>query len=246
VSNDAQHAIAAEMLADDPDFFLHTGDVVFPRGALCHYGLRYFGPYEELLPHAAVAPAIGEVDLKADDGSAFRESFEIEPGTDGDAPLYRSFAYGPVHVIVLNSELYEDGDQTAIDQQRAWLIEDLAAATDAPWTVVVLHRPPYSSTRGAASDEIREDLGPIFSDNGVDLVLSGHARNYERFQPDGGVTYVVSGGGGADTQGFEANRTSVVAADVHHFLSIDASPTGLVARVIDENGATIDTFSLSA
>ncbi len=244
-SNDAQHTIAAEMVADAPDFVLHTGDVVFPRGALCHYGLRYFGPYEDLLPNSAVAPAIGEIDLKSSDGSAFRESFEVEPDPDNENPLYRSFDYGPVHVIVLDSELYEQNDRTAIDQQRAWLTEDLAASASSPWTVVVVHRPPYSSTKGAASDEIRDDLGPIFAGNGVDLVLSGHARNYERFQPDGGVTYVVTGGGGASTQGFEQNRTSVAAADVHHFLSIDASPDSLTARVIDEKGATIDTFSLS-
>ncbi len=133
-----------------------------------------------------------------------------------------------------------------IDQQRAWLVEDLTESSNAPWTVVVVHQPPYSSTSGAASDEIREDLGPIFAEKGVDLVLSGHARNYERFQPDGGVTYVVTGGGGADTQGFEANRTSVAAADVHHFLSIEASPNTLTARVVDVNGATIDTFELPA
>ena len=243
VSNDAQHAIAAEMLADAPDFVLHTGDVVFPRGALCHYGLRYFGPYEDLLPYAAVASTIGEVDLKTSGGGAFRQSFEPDPQNDG--PFYRSFDYGPVHVIVLNSELYGRNDPTAIDQQRDWLVEDLAASANAPWTVVLLHRPPYSSTDGAANDEIRTDLGPVFSQNGVDLVFSGHARNYERFQPDGGVTYVVTGGGGADTQGFEPNRTSVAAADVHHFLSVEASPNSLIARVIDEQGGTIDTFELS-
>ncbi len=245
VSNDAQHAIAARMVTDDPDFVLHTGDVVYPRGALCHYGLRYFGPYEDLLPNAAVAPAIGEVDLKASNGSAFRETFELTPDPDNENLLYNSFDYGPVHVIVLDSELYEQNDQTAIDQQRAWLTEDLATSANAAWTVVVIHRPPYSSTKGAASEDIREDLGPIFTDSGVDLVLSGHARNYERFQPDGGVTYVVTGGGGAETQGFGANRTSVAASDVHHFLSVDASPSTLSVRVIDEKGGTIDTFSLS-
>jgi hypothetical protein len=246
VSNEAQHAIAAEMLANDPDFVLHTGDVVFPRGALCHYGLRYFGPYEDLLPNAAVAPAVGEIDLKASNGSAFRETFALESDTGESNSLYRSFDYGPVHAIVLDSQLYERNDQSGIDEQRAWLVEDLTESSNAPWTVVVVHQPPYSSTSGAASDEIREDLGPLFAEKGVDLVLSGHARNYERFQPDGGVIYVVTGGGGADTQGFEANRTSVAAADVHHFLSVDASPDTLTARVVDVNGATIDTFELPA
>lgn len=243
VSNDAQHDIADQMIADDPDFILHTGDVVFPRGALCHYGLRYFGPYEELLSHTPVAPAIGEVDLKANNGRAFREAFALDP--NGDMPLHHSFDYGPVHVVVLNSEIYGD-DQAGVAEQRAWLVEDLTESADAPWIVVVLHQPPYSSTNGAASDQVREDLEPIFAENGVDLVLSGHARNYERFQPDGGVTYIVTGGGGADTQDFAANRTSVAAADVHHFLSIEASPTKLTARVIGADGGTIDTFALGA
>jgi len=245
VASDAQHAIADGIVADAPDFVLHTGDVVFPRGALCHYGLRYFGPYEDLIGNALVAPAVGEVDLKASAGKAFRETFELAADPDESNPLYHSFDFGPVHVVVLDSERYERDDQEAIDQQRSWLIEDLEETT-LPWTVVVLHRPLYSSTNGAASEAIRDDLGPVFAEHRVDLVLSGHARNYERFQPDGGVTYVVTGGGGAGLQGFGDNRTSVAAASVHHYLSVDASPSSLSVSVIDEEGTVIDTFNLSA
>jgi hypothetical protein len=245
VANDAQHAIAGEMVSDAPDFVLHTGDVVFPRGALCHYGLRYFGPYENLIGNSPVAPAIGEIDLKANNGKAFRQAFELPADPDQENPLYRSFDYGPVHVVILDSERYERNDQAGIDTQRDWLTSDLQS-TDLPWTVVVIHRPLYSSTKGAASDEIATDLEPIFQENGVDLVLSGHARNYERFQPDDGITYVVTGGGGAGTQGFTADRISVAAADVHHYLSIQASPDTLSARVIDDHGTVIDTFVLDA
>ncbi len=240
VASSAQHAIAAEMEADAPDFILHTGDVVFPRGALCHYGLRYFGPYEDLIGNSPVAPAVGEIDLKFKDGRAFRETFEAEPGS----PLYHSFDYGPVHVAVLDSELYERDDQQGVDMQRTWLADDLQA-TQRPWTVVVIHRPFYSSTSGAASDAIRDDLGPLFAEHGVDLVLTGHARNYERFQPDGGITYVVTGGGGAGLQSLGSERTSVAAASVYHFLSIEAGPDRLSARVIDEKGTVIDTFELA-
>jgi hypothetical protein len=112
--------------------------------------------------------------------------------------------------------------------------------------VVVLHQPLYSSTKGAASDRIADDLDPIFEANGVDLVLSGHARNYERFQLEDGITYVVTGGGGADLQSLGSNRTSVAAASVHHYLSVEASPGSLSARVIDDNGTVIDTFTLNA
>lgn len=245
VSNDTQHAIAAGMLADNPDLVLHTGDVVFPRGALCQYGLRYFGPYEDLIGNVPVAPAVGEIDLKASNGKAFRESFELTGAADPSNPLYHSFDYGPVHFVVLDSELYAKHRQAEIDAQREWLKHDLQTTT-LPWTIVVIHQPLYSSTKGAADETVRNDLGPIFAENGVDLVLSGHARNYERFQPDGGATYVVSGGGGADLQGFSGDRTSVSAASVHHFLSIVATPDALAVRVIDDKGAVVDSFSLPA
>jgi hypothetical protein len=245
VASDAQHAIADEMVSDAPDLVLHTGDVVYPRGALCHYGIRYFGPYEDLIGNSPVAAAIGEVDLKANDGKAFRETFELPAETDDTTPLYRSFDYGPVHVVILDSELYENNETSAIDAQRSWLTSDLQASY-LPWTVVVIHQPLYSSTKGAASDQIADDLGPIFEQNGVDLVLSGHARNYERFQLDDGITSVVTGGGGAGLQDLGSNRTSVAAGSVHHFLSIEASPDALNARVIDNKGTVIDTFRLDA
>lgn len=243
VANDAQHAIADELAADAPDFVLHTGDVVFPRGGLCHYGLRYFGPYEDLVGNSPVVPAIGEIDLKSNNGRAFREIFSLPTTTSEPALLYHAFDYGPVHVVVLDSELYERNDRSGIDAQRDWLTADLRANT-LPWTVVVLHRPLYSSTDGAASDTIGADLQPIFEANGVDLVLSGHVRNYERFQPGDGITYVVTGGGGAGLQALGSDRTSVAAASVHHFLSIEATPDRLSARVIDDTGSVIDTFSL--
>jgi len=243
VANDAQHAIADELAADAPDFVLHTGDVVFPRGGLCHYGLRYFGPYEDLVGNSPVVPAIGEIDLKSNNGRAFREIFSLPTTTSEPAPLYHAFDHGPVHVVVLDSELYERNDRSGIDAQRDWLTADLRANT-LPWTVVVLHRPLYSSTDGAASDTIGADLQPIFEANGVDLVLSGHVRNYERFQPGDGITYVVTGGGGAGLQALGSDRTSVAAASVHHFLSIEATPDRLSARVIDDTGSVIDTFSL--
>lgn len=244
VASEAQHTIAAEMKIDKPDFILHTGDVVFPRGALCHYGLRYFGPYEDLVGDSPVTPAPGEIDLKAADGRAFRETFELGDESEAQTPLYHSFDYGPVHIVVLDSERYERGDQAGIEMQRTWLTADLRATT-LPWTVVVIHQPLYSSTAGAANDEITADLGPVFASGGVDLVLSGHARNYERFQPGDGITYVVSGGGGAKLQPLGKERTSVAAASVHHFLSIEASPEQLGVRVIADNGTVIDTFAVS-
>ena len=86
VGSEAQHALADEMVADAPNFVLHTGDVVYPRGALCHYGIRYFGPYEDLIGNSLVSPAVGEIDLKANNGKTFRESFELPADPDESNP----------------------------------------------------------------------------------------------------------------------------------------------------------------
>lgn len=242
VASDAQHQIAAELVDAAPDLLIHTGDVVFPRGALCHYGLRYFGPYQELIGDTLVAPVAGEVDLKSSDGEPFTDAFG-DPSDPTFPTGYRTFHAGPVRFVLLDSERYRSNDQAAIDEQRAWLT-DLLSSHDLPWTVVVIHRPPYSSTDGAAAQDILDDLGPIFARNGVDLVLSGHARNYERFQPDGSVTYIVSGGGGAPLQPLGPNRTSVSAASTHHFIQIDAGPDAMTMRVIGVDGTVIDSFRL--
>ncbi|MGH2559234.1 MAG: metallophosphoesterase family protein, partial [Thermomicrobiales bacterium] len=189
---DAQHDVAAVLRAMDPDFVLNTGDVVYRRGALCDYDQKFFDPYADLIASTPMYAAVGNHDLLAEDGAAFDDVFGV-----GDQPgRWFSFDHGPVHVVVLDSETYHRPDHEVVADQKAWLDADLGA-TSLPWTVVILHRPLFSSTSEKADESIRADLTPIFESQNVDLVLAGHAHNYERFAPIAGVTYVVTGGGGA-------------------------------------------------
>ena len=43
---------------------------------------------------------------------------------------------------------------------------------------------------------MRNDWVPLFASRNVDIVISGHAHNYNRGLTNG-VTYIISGGGGA-------------------------------------------------
>ena len=47
---------------------------------------------------------------------------------------------------------------------------------------------------------------PLFERHGVDLVLSGHDHNYQRFAKHNGVRYVVHGGGGQELYPLRAAR----------------------------------------
>jgi predicted phosphodiesterase len=243
-ASQAQYDIAAGMTAAEPDAVLHTGDVVYRRGALCHYGTKYFAPYRDLIANVPVYPAIGNHDLMAGDGDAYFDTFVLPQDNAAASEEYYAFDYGPVQVISISSEFYEDDDEAAIAEQRAWLEGELSSS-ELPWTIVLLHRSPYSSTDGKDSSDVRENLTPIFAEHEVDLVLSGHAHNYERSVPIDGVTYIVTGGGGAGLRDVESSETTAVAVKAHHFVQIDASPETLTITAIDKESQVIDQVELT-
>ena len=62
---------------------------------------------------------------------------------------------------------------------------DLAKAksnTNTDWIIVYFHRPLYSGS-GSKNDGMRDMYHPLFQKYNVDLVLSGHAHNYQRTYP---------------------------------------------------------------
>lgn len=102
---------------------------------------------------------------------------------------------GIVHFVTVATEIYWD-NQELIDQQLAWLKEDLEEAnknrTVAPWIIVNGHKSMYCSCdEDCDNDAARLRTGyPVGSssngieqlmyDYGVDLFLNGHEHNYER------------------------------------------------------------------
>ena len=100
-------------------------------------------------------------------------------GGVGASGSYYSYDYDFAHFTVLNT----NDVSTA---QINWLQNDLDAAKDAKWKVVVLHIAPYSTgdhTNADANKAIVEKLTPIFSAKHVDLVLQAHDHTYNKTLP---------------------------------------------------------------
>lgn len=98
---------------------------------------------------------------------------------------YYSFDYENVHFTVLDTNVFEDGNQPEIDAQLAWLEEDLAN-TDKAWKIVMMHIGVYSTgdhSNDSSVKKIRDILPPILSKHKVDLVLQGHDHVYTRTMP---------------------------------------------------------------
>jgi hypothetical protein len=78
----------------------------------------------------------------------------------------------------------------------------------------------------------------------VTIVFNGHDHDYERSVANG-VTYIVTGGGGAPLyQKAHDNPASVYFASVHHFVQITLSGDTLYGVAIEPDGTEFDPFTI--
>jgi len=92
---------------------------------------------------------------------------------------------------------------------------------------------------------LREQVGPLLAKHGVNLVLSGHDHVYQRFEPVGGVHYVVQGGGGKNLYEIEPTDALVASAVQFGFVLVDANPERLELRAITTGGTVLDRLVLT-
>jgi len=133
-------------------------------------------------------------------------------------------------------------------RQTAWLEQQLSESV-ATWKIAVFHHPPYTCGGHSGDSEVVREWVPLFEDYGVQLVLSGHDHNYQRFAARNGVTYVVDGGGAAGLYPFRGCPRSyprrVRALFQHGFLYVAATDERLDVSAVDMRGRATDHFALT-
>ena len=127
---------------------------------------------------------------------------------------YYSFDAGGWHFISLNSNLSKQTEPG--DPQYEWLVQDLNTSR-AYCTIAFFHHPRFSI--GSQGDTPRlESIWSLMVRRGVDIVLTGHDHNYQRWEPIGaqgqpnseGITEFVTGGGGHGIRPFVRSDSRVV------------------------------------
>ena len=155
----------------------------------------------------------------------------------GSPKRWYSFAQGPLRVIVL------DGNQPSSSAQLAFLKSTLEKAKE-PVRVVSIHQPPYTAGLHAPSTTQQRLMVPLFRKHGVSLVLSGHNHSYERIV-NGGITYIVSGGGGAQVYPCVRLPTGLAkCTPEYNFLEVDATPAAIAVRAVRRDGSTLESVSV--
>lgn len=156
---------------------------------------------------------------------------------------------GPYYLRRLgDAQLFLLDSNAITDRQTAWLEQQLAESTST-WKIAVFHHPPFTCGGHSGSSTVQRRWVPLFERYGVQLVLSGHDHNYQRFAGRSGVTYVVHGGGGAGLyrpRGCPSSYPRRVRARAEYgFLSVSIGPDDLQVAAIDLRGRRVDRVTLT-
>lgn len=180
---------------ENPAFILNTGDMVQEGGRenlwRSMIGLNGAYLHKNILVYASGNHDYWDAFLYGATKCAYSH-FCVDVPNDQNVAygMYYSFDYGDVHFTVLNTGDTQETDNWGLTtEQQSWLKRDLLS-TDKKWKVVAMHNPLYSPGKYGSLEDynfvalvLRKQLNEVFSQCGVDLVLTGHDHVYSRTYP---------------------------------------------------------------
>lgn len=186
----------------DPAFICFSGDIVYNGYDKNDWDIwdRETSIWRQ--KKIPIYPALGNHEFHGDLKLAMGNYFGHFPDLKGSH--YYSVRAANVLLLVLDSSQEE-----VVGPQGEWLLQKLDhVPSDVDFVFVMLHHPPYTSSsestvyKGGHSARAQEQaLAKVLEERQAHasfriVVVSGHVHNYERHE-QAGVTYLVSGGGGA-------------------------------------------------
>ena len=232
----AQRRVAQQLVAAHSkfpfEFVLMMGDNLYGSEGAADYRRKFEEPYKLLLDAGVKFYAsLGNHD---DTSQIFYEPFNM-----GGERFYTFKPKDGVRFFTLDSNYMNP-------EQLRWLEKELSASKS-EWKMAFFHHPLYSTGGRHGSDlGLREHLEPLFVKYGVDVVFSGHEHFYERLQPQKGIHYFISGGGGklreGDIQGGPIHAKGFDQG--YHFMLIELTDDVMHFQVVSGQGQTVDSGAI--
>ncbi len=164
----------------DAAFIVSVGDQT-DKGTNVHHWQWFLDSAQSALRGLPLMPTTGNHE---DGGASLSQIFQLPGnGKETESGAYYSYDYNNLHFMHLNTNDLEDDAISA--EQLAWLKAD-AQASGADWKIVVLHKALYSNGSHYGDKDVigmREQLGKLLPELGIDLVLQGHDHVYLRTAP---------------------------------------------------------------
>jgi fibronectin type 3 domain-containing protein len=229
---------------------LPIGDTQYDSGKLTSFMSSYDPTWGRV--KSISRPAIGNHEYKTTDAAGYFDYFNgtgNSTGPAGDrAKGYYSFDVGTWHLIALNSSdmctIVACGAGSA---QETWLKADLAAHPNY-CTLAYWHHPSFNSGHDSNLTAMQALLQDLYNAD-ADVILGGHAHDYERFAPQNpsgqldnarGIRQFVVGTGGAffTAMGTIKPNSQVREDSTYGVLKLTLHPTSYDWQFVPEAGKT--------
>jgi PKD repeat protein len=185
-----------------------VGDNVYPNATTAEFANCYDPSWGTVKDRTH--PAVGNHEYNTSGAAPYYAYFGAAAGDPSTG--YYAFNEGSWRVYVLNSNC-GFVSCAAGSAQEQWLRADLAA-NPTQCALAISHAPRFSSGSEHGSQPSMQPLWQALYDNGVEMLLSGHDHDYERFapmngagaaDPNAGTRQFVVGTGGASHGGLTPN-----------------------------------------
>lgn len=243
--------VAALIESWDADFIITTGDNNYPNGDretiddnIGQYYADYIFPYEGAYERSdgqevnRFFPTLGNHDYGVEGIDPYLDYFTL-PGNE----RYYEVQWWPVHLFAVNNNWAEPDGVREDSIQGQWL-EAALAESRAPWKIVYMHVPPYSSGRHGSNPVSRWPYGEW----GASAVLAAHDHTYERLTVES-LPYFVNGVGGYPAiYPFEEIHPASEARfnEDYGAMRVEATAASITFEFITRAGEHIDSFTLPA
>jgi acid phosphatase type 7 len=176
-ASDGDEATAA-LVANIPGQVFTAGDNAYDNGSAKNYANCYdpsWGAFKD-----RTRPTAGNHEYNTPDAEPYFDYF-------GAAARPRGLGYYSYdldrywHIVVLNSNCAEVGGCDAASAQYAWLANDLRPHPRKHF-IAIWHHPRYNSGSHGNNQEL-DPFWDLLYTRGAEIVISGHAHDYERFAP---------------------------------------------------------------
>lgn len=235
---EARRELVKAIASAHPDFVTFSGDITYNGNDPTDWKVYDSETAIWRKKHIRVYPALGNHDLHGDLNVSLANYFQRYPELDHS--LYYSVSMGNALMLTLDSAL----DETS-GAQGDWLrnkIDAVPASVD--FVIIVLHHPPYTSSSdekkfggGHSVRAAEQALARFLEERQTKMrarivVFAGHVHNYEHHE-HGGVTYFVTGGGGAHAYPIERQPTDLFQSKEinYHYIDATVEPGKMVATM---------------
>ena len=229
---------------------LALGDAQYDTGSLSSFTKSYGPTWGRVKPYTF--PAAGNHEYKTSGAKGYFDYFNgigqfSGPAGDRDKGYY-SFDIGTWHLVALNSSDHCNVVSCAKGSpQETWLRADLAAHP-ATCTLAYWHHPRFNSGHDGNASFMQAIFQDLY-DADADVVLGGHAHDYERFAPQDpkakldrarGIRQFVVGTGGAFPTPFGTRQpnSEVRQGTTYGALMLRLRPTSYDWQFVPEAGKT--------